>query len=174
VRAADEAAFRDLYLARRGPLRQTAHLLCGDWHQAEDLVQSSFVKLYVAWARVRRVDGIEAYLRQTLVNLYIDETRRRRHRDLVMADPPTVPQLDPGEPVDRQDLITALRGVPRRQRACLVLRFYEDLSVAQTAALLDCTEGTVKSQTARGLDALRDVLASADSLSTSSFGKDRT
>jgi RNA polymerase sigma-70 factor (sigma-E family) len=169
VKAADEAAFRDLYLARRGPLRKTAHLLCGDWHQAEDLVQSAFVKLYVAWGRVRRVDDIGAYLRQTLVNLYIDETRRRRHRDTVMAEPPTVSQLDPAEPADRMELIAAMRGVPRRQRACLVLRFYEDLSVAQTAALLGCSEGTVKSQTARGLDALHNVLATTNSLMISGY-----
>ena len=172
MKAADEAAFRDLYLARRGSLRKTAHLLCGDWHQAEDLVQSAFVKLYVAWGRIRRVEDMGGYLRQTLVNLYIDETRRRRHRDTVMAEPPTVRQVDPAEPSDRVELIAALRGVPRRQRACLVLRFYEDLSVAQTAALLGCSEGTFKSQTARGLDALRDVLAATDTLSIS--GCERT
>jgi RNA polymerase sigma-70 factor (sigma-E family) len=170
VKPADEAAFLDLYLARRGPLRKTAHLLCGDWHHAEDLVQNAFVKLYVVWDRMREVDGIEAYLRQTLVHLYIDETRRRRHRDSVMAEPPNRPRPEPADTSDRWELIAALRGVPRRQRACLVLRFYEDLSVAQTAAVLGCSEGTVKSQTARGLTALRGVLAPSDSMSVASFG----
>ena len=170
MKPADEAAFLDLYVARRGPLRKTAHLLCGDWHHAEDLVQNAFVKLYVAWGRMREVDGVEGYLRQTLVHLYIDETRRRRHRDTVMAEPRNRPWQEPADTSDRWELIAALRGVPRRQRACLVLRFYEDMSVAQTAAVLGCSEGTVKSQTARGLAALRGVLAAADSMSIANFG----
>jgi RNA polymerase sigma-70 factor (sigma-E family) len=174
MKPADEAAFLDLYVARRGSLRKTAHLLCGDWHHAEDLVQNAFVKLYVAWGRVREIDGVEAYLRQTLVHLYIDETRRRRHRDTVMAEPPNQPWPEVADSADRWELIAALRGVPRRQRACLVLRFYDDLSVAQTAAVLGCSEGTVKSQTARGLTALRDVLAAADSMSTATCGGNPT
>jgi RNA polymerase sigma-70 factor (sigma-E family) len=170
VKPAEEAAFLDLYVARRGPLRKTAQLLCGDWHHAEDLVQNAFVKLYVVWGRIREVDGVDAYLRQTLVHLYIDETRRRRHRDTVMAEPPESSRREVADPSDRWELIAALRGVPRRQRACLVLRFYEDLSVAQTAAVLGCSEGTVKSQTARGLTALRAVLAAADPMSIANFG----
>jgi RNA polymerase sigma-70 factor (sigma-E family) len=173
VKPADEAAFLDLYVARRGQLRRTAHLLCGDWHHAEDLVQNAFVKLYVAWARVREVGGVDGYLRQTLVHLYIDETRRRRYRDTVMAEPPNRPRPELADPSDRWELIAALRDVPRRQRACLVLRFYEDMSVAQTAAVLGCSEGTVKSQTARGLTALRDVLA-ADSMSIATLGRNPT
>jgi RNA polymerase sigma-70 factor (sigma-E family) len=174
VKPADEAAFLDLYVARRGPLRKTAHLLCGDWHHAEDLVQNAFVKLYVAWGRVRELEGVDAYLRQTLVHLYIDETRRRRHRDRIVAEPPDESRSEPADASDRWELIAALRGVPRRQRACLVLRFYEDMSVAQTAAVLGCSEGTVKSQTARGLTALRDVLAVADSMSVATLGGNPT
>jgi RNA polymerase sigma factor (sigma-70 family) len=91
-----------------------------------------------------------------------------------MAEPPQWGRQDRDDPSDRWELIAALRGVPRRQRACLVLRFYEDMSVAQTAAVLGCSEGTVKSQTARGLTALRDVLAAADLMSTSTLGGNST
>lgn len=154
-----EQEFRELYVARAPALRRTAFLLCGSWHQGEDLVQVAFSKLFASWGRARHP---EAYLRQVLVRTWVDETRRPHRRERLTAQLPDV-AASPGDCLEDRDLLrTALAAVPPRQRACLVLRFYEDLSVAETAFVLGCTEGTVKSQTSRGLDALRLVLSSTD------------
>jgi RNA polymerase sigma-70 factor (sigma-E family) len=144
--------FQDLYVGRAPALRRTAFLLCGDWHQAEDLVQVAFEKVYASWSRLREP---EAVLRRTLVRCWIDETRRPHRREQPVADVPDRPDELP----EQVSLRRALSAVPPRQRACLVLRFYDDLSVADTARLLGCTQGTVKSQTSRGLEALRAALA---------------
>jgi RNA polymerase sigma-70 factor (sigma-E family) len=158
----DEEAFRAFAWAQRPMLRRTAYLLCGDWHQADDLVQTTLVKLYVAWRRVHRVGGVGAnpmaYTRRILTRCYLDERRRPWRREApadVLADraAPTVPADD------MLDLRAALNVLPPRQRATIVLRFWADASVAETAAALDCSEGTVKSQTARALATLREQLA---------------
>lgn len=150
-----EEEFRELYAARAPALRRTAFLLCGDWHQAEDLVQVAFAKLYASW---RRVDHPDAWLRQVLVRSWVDETRRPHRRERPSAALPERAAPHGSSTEDRELLKAALAAVPPRQRACLVLRFFEDLSVTETALALGCTESTVKSQTSRGLDALRDVL----------------
>ena len=147
-----EQDFRDLYVGRAPALRRTAFLLCGDWHVAEDLVQVTFEKVYASWSRLR---DPEAVLRRTLVRCWVDETRRPHRRERPVDQLPEQPTEAPV----RDSLEHALAAVPPRQRACLVLRFYDDLSVAETARLLGCTEGTVKSQTSRGLDALRAAMA---------------
>ena len=147
-----EQAFRDLYVARAPAMRRTAFLLCGDWHQAEDLVQVAFEKVYASWSRLREP---EAVLRRTLVRCWVDETRRPHRRERPVEH---LPERTAVEEPERESLRHALASVPPRQRACLVLRFYDDLSVAETARLLGCTQGTVKSQTSRGLDALRAVV----------------
>lgn len=146
-----EQDFRDLYVARAPAMRRTAFLLCGDWQLAEDLVQVAFEKVYASWSRLREP---EAVLRRTLVRCWVDETRRPHRRERPYEQ---VPERAAEEP-ERESLTHALASVPPRQRACLVLRFYDDLSVAETARLLGCTEGTVKSQTSRGLEALRAVV----------------
>ena len=147
-----EDEFRELYVARAAQLRRTAFLLCGDWHQAEDLVQVSFAKLYAAW---RRVESPEPYLRQVLVRAWVDETRRPHRRERPVADLPDGPGRDASPVEDRELLKAALLRVPPRQRACLVLRFFDDLSVADTARVLGVNESTVKSQTSRGLSLMR-------------------
>jgi len=158
-----EQEFRDLYVGRAPALRRTAFLLCGDWHQAEDLVQVTFEKVYAAWSRLR---DPEAVLKRTLVRCWVDETRRPHRRERSVADVPDHPQ-----PVtERESLGHALAAVPPRQRACLVLRFFDDLSVAETARLLGCTEGTVKSQTSRGLDALRAAMPASREVAVSMKG----
>lgn len=166
-RRPDDREFAELVAARAPALRRTAHLMCGDWHQAEDLVQVAFIKLHAAWGRVRRREDLDAYLRRTLLRTCIDEKRRARWRreQLAAADdlpdpvePTAVP--DPDALSNRDALVKALRTLPPGQRAVLVLRFWEDQSVEETARLLGCTTGTVKSQTARGLTALRAVFAS--------------
>ena len=147
-----EQDFRDLYVGRAPALRRTAFLLCGDWQLAEDLVQVTFEKVYASWSRLREP---EAVLRRTLVRCWVDETRRPHRRERPVPDVPE----HPAPVTEREPLEVALAAVPPRQRACLVLRFYDDLSVAETARLLGCTEGTVKSQTSRGLEALRAAMA---------------
>ena len=142
---------------RRPSLRRTAYLLCGDWHQADDLVQAALVKLYVAWPRIRQSETPDGYTHRILVRCYLDERRRPWRRES------PVETIDDGAAVtgsadDLLDLRAALARLPRRQRATLLLRFWLDASVAQTADALGCSEGTVKSQTARALNTLRELL----------------
>jgi RNA polymerase sigma-70 factor (sigma-E family) len=153
----DEDAFRAFAFSRRPALRRTAYLLCGDWHQADDLVQTTLVKLYVAWGRVRSGDEPDAYTRRILTRCFLDERRRpwRREAPVERLDdrPATSPPSD-----DVLDLRAALAGLPRRQRATIVLRYWSDATVSETADALGCSEGTVKSQSARAIDTLRGVL----------------
>jgi RNA polymerase sigma-70 factor (sigma-E family) len=151
-------AFGEYFAARADAMRGTAYLLCGDWHRAEDLVQTAFVKLYLAWDRVSRHEVLDGYLRQTLVRTFLDERRRGWwHRERT-TDVPADRAVPPDAPESRLVVLEALATVPARQRAVLVLRYWEDLSVEETAALLGCTTGTVKSQAAKGLEHLRQVL----------------
>ncbi|XVS64219.1 SigE family RNA polymerase sigma factor [Actinosynnema sp. CA-299493] len=143
--------------ARALVMRRTAYLLCGDWHRAEDLVQTALTKLYVAWPRVRRDVSPDAYARKVLVRAAIDDSRRafRRRETVVDAVPDTAVA---GTSSSDFDVRRALASLPVGQRTVVVLRYWEDLSVTETARLLGRTEGTVKSQSAKGLAALRDLL----------------
>ena len=138
-----------------------AVLLTGDWHAAEDLVQSSLAKLYRAWPGVDQVGGYpDAYLRRIMVNTQRSWWRARWRREAPAA---VLPEVSSGEDIaDRQALGAlvrqALARLPRQQRAVLVLRYCEDLSEAEVAALLGCTAGTVKTHAHRGLHALRELL----------------
>ncbi|MGN6575463.1 MAG: SigE family RNA polymerase sigma factor [Nocardioides sp.] len=138
------------YVAARSPrLYATAVLLTQDRGQAEDLVQTSLLK---AWRHWSRIDSPDAYLRRTLVHTYTSWWRRRWNGELPTADPPERYVASGSEAAEvRTDLRTALARLPRRQRAVVVLRFYEDLSVAEVARELGCSEGTVKSQTSKAL-----------------------
>jgi RNA polymerase sigma-70 factor (sigma-E family) len=147
----DFAAYVD---GRGTALRGTAYLLCGDWHAAEDLTQTALTKLYLAWRRIDRRTSVDAYARQVLLRAFLDERRRHWRREHAWADPPDTPAPDAG-PEDRLALEAALRRLPRTQRAVLVLRYWCDLDVRTTAETLGISEGTVKSATSRGLDALR-------------------
>ena len=156
------AAFRDYVAADRGRLLRTARLLtAGDEHLAEDLVQTALTRLYVAWPRVTRAEGPGAYARKVLVNAFIDETRRPwRRRELATATPPERMAAEPVPtdlPADSAVLI-GLAQLPPRQRAVVVLRFLLDLDVQATSRALDCSEGTVKSQTSHALAKLRALL----------------
>jgi RNA polymerase sigma-70 factor (sigma-E family) len=133
-----------------------AFLLCGDWDRADDLVQETLVRLHRRWASIA-IAGADAYARRVLLNVTIDERRRPWRREIATEVLPEVVGIDP-EPAGVHLLSAALRALPPRQRAVLVLRFFDDLSVEQTAAALDCSTGTVKSQTARGLARLRRLL----------------
>jgi RNA polymerase sigma factor (sigma-70 family) len=119
------------------------------------------VKLYARWAKIR-IETVDAYLRTVLTRVFLDTKRRGRAREQVVADlPDTIAPPDAG-PAERLALRTALLAVPPGQRAVLVLRFVADLSVEQVAETLGCSTGTVKSQTARGLTALRAAYKNGD------------
>ncbi|MBL6279847.1 SigE family RNA polymerase sigma factor [Micromonospora fiedleri] len=154
-----DTAFAEYFAARSSAMRGTAYLLCGDWHRAEDLVQTAFTKLYLAWHRVSRHEVLDAYLRQIIVRTFLDERRRGwwRREQLDDADPEQPAPID--APENRLVMLQALAAVPPRQRAVLVLRYWEDLPVDEVAHLLRCSPGTVKSQAARGLDTLRGLLS---------------
>lgn len=167
ARTRDEE-FTEFVASRSAWLRKIAYLLCGDWHRADDLVQESITKLYVGWARVRRVDNPDGYARRVLVNTFLAEQRtswwRRTARGGIggaveAADSAPAGTATVGLDLDTSlDLRRALAALPPRQRATVVLRYYCDLSVEQTAEALACSPGNVKSQASRGLDALRRLL----------------
>jgi RNA polymerase sigma-70 factor (sigma-E family) len=162
VRKTDEDRFREFARAQAGLLRRSAYLLCGDWHLAEDLVQQTLMKMYDAWPRIARRHQPVSYARKTLLRCWLDERRRPWRRSEHHGDVPEPldHDADPARQhqvaATRDELLDALAVVPPRQRAVLVLRFFESLSVEETATALGCSVGTVKSQTARGLTALRD------------------
>ncbi|MDX6242998.1 MAG: hypothetical protein QOE76_721 [Frankiales bacterium] len=144
--------------ARSRPLLQAAWLLTGDWQTAEDLLQSALVKVYLAWGRIRRDGNAEAYARRVLVTTYVTGWRRRWRGEVPTEIlPDRAAWRDEFAASDlRHVVVEALQRLPRRQRAVVVLRYYLDLSEREVAAALGCSEGTVKSQAAKGLAALRD------------------
>lgn len=153
-----DAEFTEYVTARTSWLRAIAYLLCGDWHRADDLVQSSITKLYVSWNRAGSVENRNGYARTVLVNTFLAEQRSSWGRRIVLraeADDSAsaLPDIDAS-----LDLRAALAALPPRQRAAVVLRYYCDLSVDQAATALECSPGNVKSQSARGIDTLRRIL----------------
>ncbi|HEX3780787.1 MAG TPA: SigE family RNA polymerase sigma factor [Pseudonocardiaceae bacterium] len=157
-RAEDD--YREFVDARAASLHRTAYLLCGDWHLANDLVQETLVKTFRHWRRVQRADNPNAYVRRILVNEF--KRHWQRHRDLLVhtdtdRHESTVPDVS-DEVVNRADLLRALLNLPARQRATVVLRYLEGMSERETAAVLRCSEGTVKSQTFRALNTLGGYL----------------
>lgn len=158
-----EQAFTEFAVASRQRLRRTAYLLCGDWDRARDHVQEALVRVYVRWPRLQRQGGELAYARRAVASVVIDESRRRSSRELPTDAAPVRPSTEDvaAAVTDRAALMVALAGLPPRQRACVVLRYFEELDVRETAAALGCSEGTVKSQTSRALASLRSVFESA-------------
>lgn len=155
-----DRAFSDYFVARADALRGTAYLMCGDWHRAQDLVQTTFVKLYRAWNRISGHETLDAYTRRILVRTFLDDARRGWFRREEVTDEPAE-TIAPaaGSTEDRIVLLRALARVPRRQRAVLILRYWEDLSIEDTARAMRCSAGTVKSQAARGLQTLRGLVS---------------
>jgi RNA polymerase sigma-70 factor (sigma-E family) len=153
-----ESSYVDYVTARREHLRRVAYALCGDWHRADDLLQTALVKLYVAWPRVRRGGSEDAYVRRILVRASIDESRRPWRREQATDVLPERPAAEPTGVEERSELFAALQALPAQQRASVVLRHWLGLSVAETAHELGISEGTVKSHTSRGLAALRLTL----------------
>ncbi|MCR6486503.1 SigE family RNA polymerase sigma factor [Amycolatopsis sp. OK19-0408] len=151
--ASRDLDFSEYFAARVQRFRRVAFAFSGDWHAAEDLVQAMFVQLYRRWRRVRP-DTVDAYARRILLNLFLAR-RRVSVREYVTASPPDQESPPGRDTPARLDVERALAGLTPRQRAMVVLRFLEDLPVAEVASLLGVAEGTVKSQTARGVEALR-------------------
>jgi RNA polymerase sigma-70 factor (sigma-E family) len=153
-------AYDDVYAALWPRLVRTAYAVSGDLGVAEDAVQTAFAKAYRGWRRISRLEAPEAYLRRMAVNEVLNDRRlaRRRH-EITSAEPPeraTPGSADPPLPDD--ELWRAVTTLPPRQRAVLVLRYYEDLSEQQIADVLGCRPGTVKSQASAALASLRSRL----------------
>ena len=157
--AGDLAAFTEYAEARAATLFRTAYLMVGDHQLAEDLLQEALVKTLMAWPRLRDRDGLEAYSRRIIVTTLISWRRRRSFHERPMEVLPERPGSDPAIGVVTHDaVVAALRTVPPRQRAAIVLRYYQDLTEAQTAEAMGCSVGAVKSQVSAGLRRLRETL----------------
>ncbi|GAA3247740.1 SigE family RNA polymerase sigma factor [Dactylosporangium siamense] len=153
----DDDGFRAFVTAQWEPLTRTAYLLTGDRGAAEDLVQSVLEKSHRRWGRIVRSDAPEIYVRRAMVNTAISWRRRRRVVEVPLLAADAAPAADQYDRADtRQQLLVALRKLPPRTRAILVLRYFEDLSEADIAQVLGCSTGSVKSQASRGLARLRD------------------
>jgi RNA polymerase sigma-70 factor (sigma-E family) len=159
--ASRDEEFAAFVAARQSHLRRVAYAICGDWHRADDLLQTAFMKLYVAWPRLHRDGREEAYTRQIIVRANIDEHRRPWRRER--------PGLDGHDPIaraelgveDRSALFDALQALPVSQRKVVVLRHWLGLSVEETARELGISTGTVKSHSSRGIEKLQVVLTSS-------------
>ena len=154
-----DADFTAYLQARQGRLLRTAYLLTGDQHQAEDLLQTSLAKLYLAWDRVHDRESVDAYVRRIMVNennsLWRRAWRRREQPTDVVPEVSTAPpSYDDGSSAA---LWSAVQTLPRKARAVLVLRYYEELTEAEAAEVLGISVGTVKSQTSRALARLRET-----------------
>jgi RNA polymerase sigma factor (sigma-70 family) len=136
-------------------LRRYGYLLCHNWHTADDLVAVTLSKLYRNWAQAQNAVYLDAYVRKILVRSWLDEKRRPWRREFVTADVPDQAVADLTDTIDGEAALELLAGLTPRRRAAVVLRFYFDLSVDETAELLGCSESTVRSLTARGLEAAR-------------------
>jgi RNA polymerase sigma-70 factor (sigma-E family) len=156
----DDAGFEGFAAAQLNALMRPAYYLTGDWDLAQDLVQATLVRMYAAWGRLKPGVDRVGYARTVLVNLYRDQTRsERRARKALLRTGSRPPSVDVDVP-ERDYQRELLQRLPPKQRAVVVLRFLEDLSVQQTAEVLGVSTGTVKSQTADALKALRAAIES--------------
>ncbi|MGW5359575.1 SigE family RNA polymerase sigma factor [Actinopolymorpha pittospori] len=151
--------FEEFASARATHLFRTAYLLSGDWHLAEDLVQTALGNIYVAWGRVRKAENPVAYAQTVLLRTFLSHRRRRSSWE---APSDTLPERAAGEPdpILRLTLLEALAQLSPRDRAIVVLRYWEDRSVQETATALGLREGVVRTQSSRALARLRVLLGS--------------
>jgi RNA polymerase sigma-70 factor (sigma-E family) len=158
-RAEDGVEFREFATARAGQLFRIAYLVCGDWHEAQDLVQTTLAKLFEAWRRVQRTQSPDAYARRVLINSYLSERRLKRSSEMPVADPALPVAASAGDDADlRLTLVAALSKLPPRSRAVVVLRYVDDHSIESVAQALAISPAAVKSLNSRGLAQLRDLL----------------
>ncbi|CAN5276914.1 SigE family RNA polymerase sigma factor [soil metagenome] len=156
---AERASFDEFVVARRRALLRTAYLLTGQHADAEDLVQAALIKAVPHWRKI--ADNPEPYVRRILARESVSRWRRRRWREIASDDLPETAHHDP-DTAAKEDLRAALRSLAPRQRAVIVLRYFEDLSEAETAEALDIAVGTVKSQARDALRVLRERLPSLE------------
>ena len=156
-----EVGFAGFVREHTSALLRTAYLLTGDRQAAEELVQDTLARLYPKWERVAAADVPLAYVRRSLANGFINHQRRASRREYTYEHvPERIDDHDAlGQLADRDEIWTGLRRLPDRQRAALVLRFFEDLDDDESAATLGCRVGTVRSLVSRGLAALREDMA---------------
>src|SRR3954468_12273709 len=155
------SAFADLVEARSTALLRLAFAVVGDYQLAQDLVQEALVKAYVAWPRLRDASRAEAYVRRTIVTTAISWRRRRSFHEPPIDIVPDENETDESDRLATHDVVwQQVCDLPSRQRAALVLRYYEDLSEAETAELMGCSVGTVKSQVSVALGKLRERMGS--------------
>ncbi len=160
--ADDIAAFTAYAEARGATLFRTAYLMVGDHQLAQDLVQEALVKTLLAWPRLSDRGDLDAYVRRVIVTTCISWRRRRAFHERPVERLPEQQGLDPADSVATHDaVVVALAALPPRQRAAIVLRYYQDLTEAQTAEVMGCSVGAVKSQVSVGLRRLRDRLGSS-------------
>lgn len=155
MRQQHETEFHGFVESTSPRLLTTAWMLTGDPAGAEDLVQETLERVYVRWGRLRG-DNPVAYARRVLVNLHTDRWRKTRREVLAGTTPELVARS--ADPTDRVSLVAALQQLPTRERECVVLRHYLDLSERETATTLGVSVGTVKSSTSRGLAGLRAIM----------------
>jgi len=169
VSTRDTAAFDAFVLARSGSLYRTAYLMVGQHQSAQDLVQEALVKTLLAWPRLRDHSTVEAYARRIIVTTSVSWRRRRSFHERPterLPEPPVLDSLASGV-ATHEDLMAALRTLSPRQRAVIVLRYYQDLTEAQTAEALGCSVGAVKSHAFTGLRRLRASLGDLGSVAPS-------
>jgi RNA polymerase sigma-70 factor (sigma-E family) len=154
----DDKDFREFVASRSPVLLRTAYLLVGDRGLAEDLLQSALAKAYRHWARVTTAGNPEAYVRKIMVNERRSWWRRNPGREVVGGVPERPGPDESGAVAERDAVWRAVLALPPRTRAVLVLRYWEDYSEADTASILGCSVGTVKSQASRGLRRLQDAV----------------
>ena len=173
--ARDSAAFAEFVGARSGALFRAAYLMVGDHGLAEDLLQEALTKTYVAWPRLREVDKAEAYTRKAITTTAISWWRRKAWKnEKPRDDVPEIGQTGQAEHFAQQDwLWQELQNLAPKQRAAIVLRYYEDLTEAQTAEAMGCAVGTVKSQVSAALGNLRRQLGDEIELVTNGNGAAR-
>lgn len=161
MRRRDEPDFTEFATAAVRRLRRTAYLMCGDWHRAEDAAQDALVRVYRRWDKLSHQDGLNTYAHKAVVSVVLDQAKRPWRREQTTDNLQEQPSSDEhGVVDDRLLVIAALAELPARQRACVVLRHYADLSLEDTAEALGISTGTVKSQASRGLVRLRELLGS--------------
>jgi RNA polymerase sigma-70 factor (sigma-E family) len=159
VRHEDGVEFREFASARAGQLFRIAYLVCGDWHEAQDLVQTTLAKLFVAWHRVQRTQSPDAYARRVLMNAYLSERRRKSTSEMPVAQPALSIAASGDDDADlRLTLVAALTKLPPRSRAVVVLRHIDDHSIEAVAQALGISPAAVKSLNSRGLAQLRELL----------------
>ena len=162
MKAEAEREYVEYVSARLAHLHRAAYLLCGDGHRADDIVQATLTALYRHWHRATAADNMDAYVHRMLVRRFLDEKRLAWSRVLLVSHDLDRPGAATDGFAEAHTIHAALRGLPRGQRAVLVLRFLCDMSINDTAAALRCSTGNVKAQTSRALEAMRARLTADD------------